>query len=35
MLREYPEHWAYLETPIGTRKVFSNAFGGGYAITEY
>jgi chromosome partitioning protein len=35
MLREYPEHWTYLETPIGTRKAFSNAFGGGYAITEY
>jgi chromosome partitioning protein len=35
MLREYPEHWAYLETPIGTRKAFSNAFGGGYAVTEY
>jgi chromosome partitioning protein len=35
MLREYPEHWAYLDTPIGTRKAFSNAFGGGYAVTEY
>ena len=35
MLREYPEHWTYLETPIGTRKAFSNAFGGGYAVTEY
>jgi chromosome partitioning protein len=35
MLREYPEHWTYLETPIGTRKAFSNAFGAGYAITEY
>jgi chromosome partitioning protein len=35
MLREYPEHWAYLETPIDTRKAFSNALGGGYAITEY
>jgi chromosome partitioning protein len=35
MLREYHEHWIYLETPIGTRKAFSNAFGGGYAITEY
>jgi chromosome partitioning protein len=35
ILREYPEHWRYLETPIGTRKAFSNAFGGGYAITEY
>jgi chromosome partitioning protein len=35
MLREYPDHWAYLETPIGTRKAFSNAFGGGYAVTEY
>jgi chromosome partitioning protein len=35
MLRESPEHWTYLDTPIGTRKAFSNAFGGGYAITEY
>jgi chromosome partitioning protein len=35
MLREYVEHWTYLETPIGTRKAFSNAFGGGYAVTEY
>jgi len=35
MLKEYPEHWTYLETPIGTRKALSNAFGGGYAITEY
>jgi chromosome partitioning protein len=35
MLREYPEHWTYVETPIGTRKAFSNAFGGGYAVTEY
>jgi chromosome partitioning protein len=35
MLREYPEHWIYLATPIGTRKAFSNAFGGGYAVTEY
>ena len=35
MLKEYPEHWTYLETPIGTRKALSNAFGGGYAVTEY
>jgi chromosome partitioning protein len=35
VLREYSEHWTYLETPIGTRKAFSNAFGGGYAVTEY
>jgi chromosome partitioning protein len=35
MLREYPEDWTYLDTPLGTRKAFSNAFGGGYAITEY
>jgi chromosome partitioning protein len=35
MLREYPEQWSYLETPLGIRKAFSNAFGGGYAVTEY
>jgi chromosome partitioning protein len=35
LLREYAQHWTYLHTPIGTRKAFSNAFGGGYAITEY
>jgi chromosome partitioning protein len=35
MLREYPEHWTYIEAPIGTRKALSNAFGGGYAVTEY
>jgi chromosome partitioning protein len=35
MLLEYLEHWTYVETPIGTRKAFSNAFGSGYAITEY
>jgi chromosome partitioning protein len=35
ILREYAEHWTYLYTPIGTRKAFSNAFGGGYAVTEY
>src|SRR5262245_38699483 len=35
MLREYPAQWTYVEAPIGTRKAFSNAFGGGYAITEY
>ena len=35
ILREYPEHWAYLADAIGNRKAFSNAFGGGYAVTEY
>jgi len=35
MLRESPEHWTYLDTPIGVRKAFSNAFGGVYAVTEY
>ena len=28
LLRESPEHWTYFGTPIGTRKAFSNAFGG-------
>jgi chromosome partitioning protein len=35
ILRDYGEHWTYLDTPIGTRKAFSNAFGSGCAITEY
>jgi|SRR6267142_1275024 len=35
ILRESPEYWTYIETPIGIRKAFSNAFGGGYAVTEY
>jgi chromosome partitioning protein len=35
LLRESPEVWTYLDTPLGTRKAFSNAFGGGYAVTEY
>ena len=35
ILCEYPEHWAYLADAIGNRKAFSNAFGGGYAVTEY
>ena len=35
MLREYPDQWTYVDTPIGTRKAFSNAFGGRYAVTEY
>src|SRR5687768_2675402 len=35
ILREYPEHWSYLADAIGNRKAFSNAFGGGYAVTEY
>src|SRR3712207_5034426 len=26
---------SYLDAPIGNRKAFSNAFGGGYAVTEY
>ena len=35
MLREQAEHWRYLDTPIGDRKAFSNAFGDGLAVTEY
>lgn len=35
LLGESPEVWMYLDTPLGLRKAFSNAFGGGYAITEY
>jgi chromosome partitioning protein len=35
ILRESPAQWTYVDAPIGTRKAFSNAFGGGYAITEY
>jgi chromosome partitioning protein len=35
MLKEYQDDWTYLEAPIGNRKAFSNAFGGGYAVTEY
>lgn len=35
LLQEYPDHWTYLDTPIGGRKAFSNAFGGGYVVTEY
>ena len=35
LLQEYPDHWTYVATPIGNRKAFSNAFGGGYAVTEY
>jgi chromosome partitioning protein len=35
LLQEHPDQWRYLATPLGTRKAFSNAFGGGYAITEY
>jgi len=35
ILREYPEYWVYLADAIGNRKAFSNAFGGGYAVTEY
>jgi chromosome partitioning protein len=35
ILREYSDHWSYLADAIGNRKAFSNAFGGGYAVTEY
>ena len=35
LLQEYPDHWVYADTPIGNRKAFSNAFGGGYVVTEY
>ena len=35
MLREYPDDWTYLDTRIGNRKAFSNAFGEGCAVTEY
>jgi chromosome partitioning protein len=35
LLRESPEVWTYLDTPLGLRKAFSNAFGGGSAVTEY
>ena len=34
-LRDVPDAWRYLDAPIGTRKAFSNAFGEGYAVTEY
>ncbi|MDH3603773.1 MAG: AAA family ATPase [Candidatus Tectomicrobia bacterium] len=34
MLREHPDYWQYLETPIGNRKAFSTAFGKGLAISE-
>jgi chromosome partitioning protein len=35
MLQEYPDHWRLLDAAIGNRKAFSNAFGEGYAVTEY
>jgi chromosome partitioning protein len=35
ILRDYPEHWQYLDIPIVDRKAFSNAFGDGRAVTEY
>jgi chromosome partitioning protein len=35
ILQEYPEYWTYLAAPVGHRKALSNAFGGGYAVTEY
>jgi chromosome partitioning protein len=34
LLQEYADHWTYLDTPVGNRKAFSTAFGGGYAVTE-
>ena len=35
ILQEYPDYWIYLETLIGNRKAFSNAFGSGQAVMEY
>ena len=35
LLQEYPDHWSYVDTLIGNRKAFSNAFGAGYAVTEF
>jgi chromosome partitioning protein len=35
ILRDYPEYWTYLDAPVGIRKALSNAFGGGYGVTEY
>jgi len=35
VLQKSPEAWHYLDVPIGARKAFSNAFGGGDAVTEY
>ncbi len=35
LLQEYADSWTYVATPVGNRKAFSNAFGGGYAVTEY
>jgi chromosome partitioning protein len=35
LLQEYVDHWTYLDTPIGNRKAFSNAFGVGTVVTEY
>jgi chromosome partitioning protein len=34
-LQHYPEVWTYLDTPLGMRKAFSSAFGGGYTVQEY
>lgn len=34
ILYEYADHWQFLDTPIGNRKVFSTTFGKGYAVTE-
>lgn len=35
LLKEQEVHWHYLDTPIGDRKAFSNAFGEGAAVTEH
>ena len=37
MLQEAPNpnYWQFLDTPVGSRKVFPKAFGEGYAVTEY
>lgn len=35
ILREYTDDWTYLDTPLGNRKAFSNAFGEGCVVTEY
>lgn len=35
MLQQQSEHWTYLDTPIGDRKAYSDAFGAGQAVTEY
>jgi len=35
LLQEYADSWTYLDTPVGNRKAFSNAFGVGTVVTEY